>query len=166
MNRIAKIATAAALTVTGLGVTVTAAVPTASATPTSGTPQHVQVAWQKTHHFGDTVTVDGFKIKITHQHAGRLHKGDGFAGHLAEDVNIHIVPTKHHKKWKPTDGWSYRVRYGAHEQHKAPLVGGQGFSGERPWVAGGRYAVGKQHYAKHLHYTFIFRGHKIHWAND
>ncbi|SDS09095.1 hypothetical protein [Microlunatus soli] len=165
MNRISKIATVAALTVAGFGVASTGTVPTASAAPTSGTPQQVRAA-QQTHQFGDTVTVDGFKITITHQHAGRLPAGDDFAGHYAEDITIHIAPTQDHQEWKPSDGWSDRIRYGAHQQHEPTLVAGQGFADERPWVAGGRYAVGKQHYAKHLHYTFSFRGHKINWVND
>lgn len=135
--------------------------PTATATPTA-----TRIATTvPTKRFGQTVTIDGFKITIKHQHDGKEGKIDARPGHYSELVQIYVKPTKTHEHWGLH--WKQHARYGKHHQLKATIDDGEGFGKVNgTWYAWTRLGVGKNHCAKHLSYTFTFKGHRVHWVND
>lgn len=157
MINIAKAAVATVAATTAVGLALTAAPTAAHATPI--TSQKASTAKVK-HPFGETVTVDGFNLTaIMEPDVKHNHR-------FTEEINIYITPTKHHKKWTPTESWN--IHYGKHRQHTPKAFAGQGFGSDAkaPYMAGGLYTFGKHHAPKHVQYTFTLRGHKILWTND
>ncbi|QDP97359.1 hypothetical protein FOE78_16805 [Microlunatus elymi] len=118
--------------------------------------------------FGQSASVDGYQIWATVQHGGREHSQDAHPGRLSETVTVYVTQTAHHQKWK--GHWNESASYGKHLTHKATNDDGEGFMAPTEkfptvmsWT---RFGVGKNQYPKHFEYTFVFKGHKLHWATS
>ena len=141
----------------------------AGSVPAQATPTHQEpAAASKALWFGQSYSVDGYQIWATVQKGGREHKHDAHPGRLSETVNVYVTRTAHHKKWK--GHWNESARYGKKLAHKATNDDGEGFTkptAKFPTVMSWtRYGVGKNQYPKHFEYTFLFKGHKLHWATN